>query len=221
MYSVKLTADELVRLDGVCSADVQAEVDKAKSALRIGATQSLTPKQSQFVAHVVATANTDKLLVYSSRRIRSCLICDAFAGYATYKSGRNKGRANHDKPRHLASVELRDTFLTVDGHVSVGGCKACVDALLPVLRAELADVRAELPDQLRAEDAPRFKRYRLAVCTSCGWTGHEGLMRPVRALMGGTYPGGCAVCSASNKPFDQELVTISRDEFAVVEMPID
>jgi hypothetical protein len=45
---------------------------------------------------------------------------------------------------------------------------------VPVLRFELATVRAELPEQLQAEDAPRWKLFQECACRTCKWAGHEG-----------------------------------------------
>ena len=79
-------------------------------------------------------------------------------------------------------------------------------------------VQAEFPKHWEAA-SHKFRRYDNRACTRCGWSGHDGQMRPLRTFMGdGFYPGGCPNCDAENSPLGQTI--IKRGEgFTVVEVP--
>lgn len=90
--------------------------------------------------------------------------------------------------------------------------------LLPVITERLTDIPAELPEQLQAPDAPRWKRQARRHCTACGWDGHEGQMRRKRTLFGdGDYPAGCPNCDAENSPLGRHIIELV-DGFTVVEV---
>lgn len=214
LFSVKLTAAELSLLDGRVRSEVQAEVDLAKATLRLADVSGLTEGQRKVVAEAVAEATKNGQLVYRQRSIVFCQMCSKSAGYAVYKSGRNKGRENRDKPRHMLGYELVHRFVSMQGYANVGGCAECMEAALPILCAELAGVCAELPEQLRG-DRPPSKRYEGAKCTQCGWEGHVGEMRLLPAIMGGTYHGGCPKCPANNNPLGKIVIEHDRSRFVV------
>ena len=217
LFTVRLTAAELALLDGQCRAEVQADVESAKMALAL-ADSDLTPGQRKLVAEAVAEATKHGLLVYRGKWITSCSVCGKQGVYARYKSGRNRGRENYDKPLGFNGIELAERFVTMRGHASLGGCDECVSKVRTTLVEALRSVRAELPENLRSTDSPRFKRYASAECTSCGWTGHEGQMTPVRALFEGYYPGGCPKCCAKNEPFGKIIIETDSSKWVAVEV---
>lgn len=111
------------------------------------------------------------------------------------------GITNRDKPPTLHGVSLVDRVVRVPGNVELGCCSACCTKLRSHVATALADVRAELPEQLTGVP-PRYKCFCLRKCTQCSWERHEGQMRKLRALMGGgTYYGGCPSCPAENGLF--------------------
>lgn len=196
--SVSLTDDELALLDGRCSEKVQEAVDGALA--RIAARTShpdLAPDHAGLVADVVAEAHKNGRLVFWRERIRRCPLCGTSPGYVAYKSGPRRGRPNYDKPRHLDGHEFAYRFVTVQGHVSVGGCADCVNPLLPTIAEALRGVPAQVPPVLRAEGEPERVRHNNRRCTKCGWTGHEGQMGRLPTLMGdGSFPALCPECGA-------------------------
>lgn len=198
VYKVELTIDELLRLDGVCGPDVQAVVERAKHAAVIVASGG-SAAVAKFVADAVAAAVSKGMLTYSGCRVSYCSLCAKSAGYQTYKSGRSRGWPNYDKPLYLSGIDLDAGFVRMTGCPSIGCCLDCMESALPLLRAALRDVKAELPEQLRAAGVAPWKRWRLATCHDCGWSGHEGQLRLLRTPLGdGYYRGGCANCSAEN-----------------------
>lgn len=215
---VDLTDNELVLLDGRCSEKVQTAVDQAGT--RIGFANllgHLTPMQAGFVADVVNEATEKGRLVWDNKRVTYCPLHKDSAGYVPYKSGPNRGRPNYKKPKGYPGVDLAHRFVSVVGHVSLGGCRDCIDPILPDIIEALRGVPAEVPDKLRAEGEPVRKRQGHRHCTACDWRGHEGEMGKLRTLFGdGWYPGKCPSCGAENQPLGRSIIE-SVDGFTVTE----
>ena len=209
---VSLTDRELVLLDGRVSPDVQRVVDMAKASLTLRAS-GLSAADAAFVASVAGEARERGRLVHWARDIRSCRICGKAAPSVTH--GRNGRRLRTPRGGVMRGVELAHRFVTMDNHVTLGGCVECVGRLTPAIREALWDVHAELPPSLMGEPE-RWRRHDNCRCTECGWEGHEGEMVRLPTLMGdGSYPGKCPVCGAENSIFGRTLVE-RRDGFTVV-----
>ena len=101
--------------------------------------------------------------------------------------------------------------------MELGCCHTCWTKLKPVVGIALADVHAELPEELTGVP-PRHKCFRRQKCTRCGWEGHEGQMRKLPTLTGdGAYYGGCPNCPAQNGLFCMVIQT--QPGFVVVDVP--
>ena len=217
-FAIRLTAEEAARLDGHCSPDAQAVVDRAKSVLALAGC-GLSEKEAAMVASIVAVAREKGRLTFATTRITSCPCCGRNDGYFPHqRSGKfhRKGQPNYRAPKTFAGYDLDQGFVIVQHHISVGFCETCRPRIEPVLLPLLSEVRADYPD--RWQDAPhRYRRFENKVCTACGWEGHEGQMKPLRTLMGdGHYPGGCPSCPAENLPLGRRV--IERGEgFTIVE----
>ena len=212
----ELEHGEMMLLDGTCSDASQSIINEYKQALALTAS-GLTHKQGAMVAKIVATAKKNGKLAYSIRQVSSCPCCGASAGYATYKSSsryHDKGDVNRDKPLSLNITDLDGSFVRVSNYSSLGFCQSCKEIILPILLLELEDVRAEIPEKLTGH-APKFRWHQNKVC-ACGWTGHEGQMGRLYALMGGTYPGSCPSCKAENTPFGRTIIA-TADGFTLTE----
>jgi hypothetical protein len=186
--TVKLSDAELLLLDGACSADVQAVVTAARARIEMAATMPyLSPELAGLVADVVTEANKTGRVLWRGTRARHCPVCKKSAGYAKFKSGPRRGQENYDKPLTFAK---------------------------PAIVNALADVRAEVPAELAAPGRPAWKRHWLRSCPKCGWSGHEGEMRELVAVMGGLYPGGCPSCEFESRFLGESFTVV--DGFAVV-----
>lgn len=211
-FKPKLSAAEMLHLDGRCSPDAQTLVDQAKLILatRAELSDDIPVSVADYVAQVKSEATkSGKLRMRRRVKMRLCL-----AGghkpehpYIPYKSGPRKGRPNYDRPVYLYGFDLDPSFVHTTGYPKFGCCNDCVDSVWPVLREQLKDVRAELPDALVVEGNKRWKRYDNRRCSGCGWEGHDGQMRLASTLMGdGRYPSGCPNCSFENRPLGREVV---------------
>lgn len=203
-HRVELTDDEVLLLNGRCSERVQVAVDLVLHKRAIAGSGAFeghphAAALSQFVAEVVREARAEGRLLYHSRRIRDCPICKKSDGYLTYRSGRYRGQENYDKPLYMNGLELARRFVVMQGSSDVGGCVACVETALPVIKKALANVPCELASQLRLDDAPVYKRFDNRKCERCDWTGHEGQMgKSPTMMMDGYYPSTCPQCKAQN-----------------------
>jgi Pyruvate/2-oxoacid:ferredoxin oxidoreductase delta subunit len=84
----------------------------------------------------------------------------------------------------------------MQNRVGVGCCWTCMQSVLPVLRRELSNVRAYLPETLMGT-ASRYAYHERCKCKLCGWDGHRGLLRKegedLREV-NYNYPAGCPAC---------------------------
>lgn len=196
---VDLVDDELLLLDGRCSAKVQAEVDAAKLRQRLAATHQDVPPQLLYAAStILRAAASGGQLIRRGVQIRHCLGCGKHYDY-------------------LSAIEYVPQFVRVVGYSSTAVCLSCVPEVERILISELAGVPCDLPDALVSEGGTRWRRYKRRHCTACGWQGHEGQMRQLPALISGRYAGGCPACPANNTPFGPTVIK-NGDGFELVEI---
>jgi len=190
---VDLTDEELLLLDGKCSSATQIAVDSAKTR---GTLVGLSEPLREMVTKIVEAGKKEGKLTYCYSSCSWCAGCGKRAGYVKYKSGRNKGRDNYDKPLSISGIEFNRGIVSVQNHISAGGCSDCVKQILPHVKELVSHLPIELPECLRGERV--YKKFKNRKCLKCGWLGHEGQMRDVQALMGGYFKGGCPNCPAEN-----------------------
>jgi hypothetical protein len=219
-YSVALTAAELVRLDGVCRDVVQKNVESAKRALAIAA-EDVPAHIAALVAEALDVAESDGQLVLTGDNITSCHWCKRNDGYWPVQRTtrmKTKGRPDYDNPKTFRGCELRRSFIHIKNRVALGGCLACVDAALPVLNRHLKGVPCALPANW-PNRPHNYERYNRMECTACGWKGHQGQMRKLPAMMGGSYLGGCPACPADNGLFSTRIKT--ADGFDLISATVE
>lgn len=215
--NVALTDAELILLDGRCSPGVQTLVDAARARVVVcDLAPGLSAGRAGFVADAVSHAEATGRLVCRNVRLRSCKVCGRRAGYAMFKSGPRKGRANTSRPLTFAGVELAVSVVRVEGNATLGCCTECFDALLEPLKGRLADVAAEVPERLRAVGVVVYARFGRVECR-CGWEGHEGELGELPAVLGGSYRGQCPSCDARNLALGLDRPISPVDGFVVVE----
>lgn len=213
-----LTDSELVILDGRCSPETQSLVEAAKERLAMVDSLPGEPAIAGFVADAVRAAREDGRLRYETTSLSHCKICGRDAGYAKYKrSGRyhEKGATRYDRPLYIGGVELRGGFIRVQGCARLGCCHECFAKAKPHLKTALAAVRAEISVYITGEQ-PKFRRYDNCECTACGWSGHDGELGLLPAILRGSYPGQCPKCGAKNMAFGPNIIK-ATEGFVVVE----
>ena len=210
MKEIKLTDAEIVVLDGRCSPATQIEVESAKARISMAADAGVDEAVAGVVVAAIDEARRSGRLIWRKVRLGYCPLCKSAGGYAPYKSGPKRGTPNYAKPRSLAGVEMQHRSVTVtfggQSSIGVGACAACVEKMLPLIRAGLRSVAAEIPEQLREPGAPALRRFDRRRCKGCGWTGHEGEMGRVATLFfNGSFPGICPSCGVARTPLGPEL----------------
>lgn len=211
VLKVELRPEEMLLLDGRVRPEVQRAVDLARDGERVRVQYGLSERHGHLVANARAVAGEKGEMRLSGAPISHCWLCDRDAGY---------GGKRKDKPLSMDGFDLDRGFISVRGHVSLGGCWQCLTALKPALQAELASVRAEVSDTLRTPEATQWKKWSLCTCAACGWTGHDGELGKLRTLFNdGWYPGKCPSCGAENRPLGKNLIEHKPDGFVVVPVP--
>ncbi|WCO67915.1 hypothetical protein PO878_04150 [Iamia majanohamensis] len=214
-----LSDEQMLLLASIDDEKIAAKVEAAKARLQMQAAEpGMDPALAGFVADVITEAKAEGRLVWQvNRTVRYCPVCETTKGYVPFKSGPRKGEPNLKRPCHLTGVELADRFVRIQGHLRLGTCMACMEAVKPHLVAALSPVKVELPDALAKPGAVRWVRHGNRRCTECGWEGHEGQMGREPTVFGdGSYPGRCPSCNAKNPPLGRDRVE-RVDGFTMVE----
>lgn len=192
---VHLADRDLATLINSEDVEVRAAAKLAAARLAAPARWSAVPSHvAALIADVIAEGEKNGRLIWQGESVSYCRYCDARSEWK--KPPRRKNEVEYK----LSGVEFAYRFVVVRGFISVGGCRACVDQALPILREELSGLAVELPRQLHIEGAPVHRRWERVRCKDCGWTGHEGQLGKMNAIMGGTYPGKCPSCGAEHHP---------------------
>ena len=210
--SVSLSDVDLAKL--TTSADLDVRIAAEKAADRLAAPirwPDVPPHVAALIADVLAEAHKNGRLIQRGVAVSWCDYCGA---RSEWKKSPRKKREYEDK---ISGVEFADRFVIISGHISVGGCRACVDLALPVLRVELARFPVQLSSALRLDGAPVFERWDRCRCKKCEWSGHDGQLGKLRTLMGdGYYHGKCPSCGVERRPLGPDPFE-RLDGFDVVE----
>lgn len=196
----RLSADELILLDGRCNRNAQAIVDAAKIQLRIQRDRGLSEPHAAFVADVLSYARKELALGFQTLSIQQCGLCGKHAGYVAHeRGGRNhkKGDPDRKRPMWMSGVDLADRSKTGAMNCPVlGCCNGCWEPIKPVLLDELKPLRVELPESLTGHWR-WFIRSHAVVCSACGWKGHRQQCR----FSDDFKSIGCPECGIMNELF--------------------
>lgn len=213
MPSYTLTDDELLLLDGKCSATIQDEIEKVKQKKTlhddpiIGAAILESLKSGTFEYRVI-------------HDMRYCSLCKKSGGYATYtRNSRHhrKGDKNYDKPLGFTGIRLNPGFVTVQGHGSF--CQVCDRDNNYTGRILKHILDNNLPIELIGNTQTKFKKDKMRICYECKAEIFESEMAPGHALMGGYYPCGCSKCGAKQLLFGHSHTCTDKFRMLPVENP--
>lgn len=208
-------------------ADLALLVDSADPVVRVAAESararldsparfpSVPPHVAALIVDVIAEAKTSGRLIYRGVAISLCRYCGARSEWK--KPPRKKRECEYP----ISGIDFADRLIVISRHITVGGCRTCVDQALPILQAELATFPVQLPTALHMDGVATYQRWDRCRCKRCEWSGHKGQLGKLRTLMGdGDYPGRCPSCGAEFKPFGENPFE-TLDGFDVVEHPAD
>jgi hypothetical protein len=207
LYSVQLTVDEIILLNGKVRPEIQTIIDEAKEAKALEAFV-VDAAEARFIAEVMKEARTKGRLICRWVQLHYCYYTGKSAGYDTHRrSGKyyRKGETNFSKPLTMAGIELADRFINVQGYANLGCCWEFWNKVRPKLVIQLENVKAEVAEEITGYP-PKWKRFNHYQCDQCGWTGHEGQLLKLPAMFGGYYAGECPNCHAKNMPLLPNIV---------------
>ena len=207
---MRLTDDQLVLLAGHEADDKQrAEVSAAAERLAL-MPQLLADDRlpgdreaaASLAAWIVVDARQQGRVGRRSTTMSRCAACLAVPEPIRFKSGRRKGEIKDYGSLH--GYDYPERFVTVRGIPTAGVCHGCARDFDAVLRDLFRVERVQVPDLLRSEGRPRWRKRDLVECMACSWAGHEGELETVPALMDGVYRGKCPSCGEARRPFGAE-----------------
>jgi hypothetical protein len=217
---VDLTDQELLFLDGKCGEKIQAEINTAKSRLKMLASgQAIDSSTALFISDCLKEVETKKKLICRCESLSHCKYCSKSGGYALRKRAtkyHEKGSKDYDKPLYFAGVELAESFIYMKGHATLGCCGECWKKFKAPLVAAIENVPAEISEKITG-CLPKFKRWSIMQCTHCKWSGPEYEMIEGPNLMGHMIYNECPNCNQKNSIF--HLAVKSTLKYVVVPVP--
>jgi hypothetical protein len=215
----RLSAAELILLDGQCNRDAQAIVDAAKTQIRLQRERGLSEPHAAFAADVLAYARKELALGFQTLSIQQCGLCGKHAGYLPHeRSSRNHKKGDPDlaRPCWTSGIDLADRSNTGARPCPVlGCCKDCWEPIRPVLLDELKTLRVELPESLTGHWR-WFIRSHAVACSACGWKGHRQQCR----FSDDFKSIGCPNCGVMNETFkwrvEQDFKT--KERYVIVDV---
>ena len=209
-YSVDLTYNELLLLDGKVSDEVQEVIKTAKAEQEFGLDDTSN--------EILRKALKDGELRWGYISISRCTCCkDKPSGYAKYpRSGRyhRKGDTNYDKPYRYSGVLINPGFVVMTGLPGI-----CSECWSKTYQPKIINyiIENNLPIQICDNDIAktRWKKDVVRECAKCGKKALTSKWGKSRTLFGdGFYPSNCPHCDAYNS-------SIITNEFVMVEVNSD
>ena len=200
-YLIEVVAAAVERMDMLCQTamDVPAEY-------------------SDFVGRVLQEVKLNGKLDFRHIAINRCDVCKTSAGYASYQRNsvnHRKDTPNFSKPLTLRGIDLVHVFISIKNCANLGCCADCWSKISPYLVPILNTLEVDAPEALLGQPA-KWKKWKKAECTACGWTGHEGDLGLVPAMMRGGYRGQCPGCEEKNRPLGKTIVNLSTTGFVLL-----
>jgi len=194
-YKVELTYDELVVLDGRVSPDVQKIIELAKTERGYGF-------EFPLINELIRKSVEKGVFNWRRESARYCTYCTKAAGYVPYTRSsyrHRKGEPNRNKPRYFPAISFFPGFIHVVGFADI--CAECEEKHQVIQSVKNYLLAHDLPVELKGDKATKFIKDPIRICFKCEKEMQESKMGRVEALMGGTYPGRCPYCQASQELF--------------------
>jgi hypothetical protein len=191
--------EDLVKLDGICSAETQSLVDKAKERRGL-VCEGLPEGLAKVITKIREDGERFLKLDFERIPIHKCPVCKKGGEYAKYpRNGKyhRKGQPNYNKPIYLSGIQFNGSCVRMTGYTSTGCCNECWEKYKSVFIDKLKDLKCELPKNLFDSE---YRRTLWMKCGKCGWEGNELEMGLLPAVFGGEYHGQCPSCGEKNLP---------------------
>lgn len=213
-YSIDLTLEELLPLDGKVSDKAQEIINKAKQESSYGFDLPV-------MNEILRNSEKSGMLTWRYKQVRSCSYCDKTYDYYTYpRSGRyhNKGDKNYDKPKYYSGIAFNEGFVTIQGYGDM--CSECASKHDVIHRLIDYIIDNDLKIQIQKNDyrITKYLKDDIRICYQCGNEMQESKMGRKSTLMGdGTFPSKCPGCGAESSVFGKSHKTTNK--YVMIENP--
>ncbi len=213
-YSVNLTLEELLLIDGKVSEKAQEVINKAKQESTYGFELSL-------MNEILRNSEKSGEFTWMYKKIRSCKYCDKKSDYHTYPRSskyHNKGDLNYSKPKYHYGIKFNEGFITIQGSGDM--CLECLEKYNVINRLIDYILDNDLKIQIQKNDykITKYIKDKIRVCYQCEAEMQESKMGRKSTLMGnGTFPGVCPNCGAESNVFGKSHEFTNR--FIMIENP--
>lgn len=217
LYTVKLTLDELMLIDGKSNEEVQKIIEQAKFENSFGL--------DDFSNEILRKAVENGKIEWSSCKISSCQFCDKKSGYYTFTRNtryHRKGGIDYRRPFEYSGIKPFCGFIIFNG-VS-GICSDCwYNKFIPKIYQYILDndLKVEL---IKYKDfETKYYKDKSQICYNCEKLMYESEMGKERTFFNdGWYNSICPYCGAGQKPFGKTHKTsnkfrmLTKDELDII-----
>lgn len=206
-YEIKLTFDEMKKLDGNVSQAAQEIINQVKKEYAYGFSLPI-------INEVLRRSEEIGTLNWRYKQTRSCSFCDKSYDYHKYpRSGKyhNKGDKNFNKPVYYSGIKFNEGFVTIEGHGDM--CSECCDKynIINQLIDYILDNDLKIEIQKNAYRDSKYIKDDIRICYSCEYEMTESEMGKKPTMMGDGYcPSACPKCGAENKLFGETHKTTNK-----------
>lgn len=210
MFDIKLSLDDLLKLDGTVAEEVQKVIDEAKKESSYGFDLPV-------MNEIIKEAEKIGKLSWSYKQIRSCDYCDKKPDYYRYpRNGRyhRKGDKNFDKPIYYSGIKFNEGFVRIAGYGDM--CSECCNKHRVKERIIDFILDNDLKIEIMKNDYKpgNYLKDDIRICFECNEEMLESKMSKEMTLMGGGYyPSGCPKCGAKSLPFGRSHKITSKFGF--------
>ncbi|WP_145413407.1 hypothetical protein [Paenibacillus xylanexedens] len=198
LFKVELPLEELLKLDGSVSDNIQNIINEAKKEASYGFNLPV-------MNEIIKQSEKIGKLTWSHKQIKSCDYCDKKSDYYTYpRSGKyhRKGDKNWNKPIYYSGIKFNEGFVSIQGHGDM--CLGCCDR--HKVKERLIDyiIEKDLKIQIMRNEYRQgtYLKDDIRICFNCDEEMLESQMSKERTMMGnGFYPSGCPKCGSKSIPF--------------------
>lgn len=210
-FTVELSPDELLLLDGLCRAQVQSDVDHLKHAMELSGEHDITLPEGLFVARAVATAQKKGRLTCDRVSMVRCKVSGKRAEMHTPRRKTRDNPYKMDVEVPFSGYDLDRGRVVMQHHPRLGIAVEAFDRLQPILASELAVVKAELPEKIMGHP-PKYARKDVCECPECAWQGGKHEMRRDRIFRDKAECPDCGFKETYARRFKT-----AQDRFVIVE----
>lgn len=210
LYTIKLTYDEIITLDGKISEKAQIVVDSAKEEHSLGFSPAI-------INEVILKSKQIGTFSYTSARMRYCPYCKKASDYLRYPRNtryHRKGEKNLDKPTYLNGVVFNPGFIRVLGLGDI--CVDCERDNQVIQTIENYLLSHDSKVELIGNPLTVYKKDPIQECHTCGKEMQESKMGREPALLIGTYPAYCPHCNAEGNGWGVPHKT--TDKFVMIKV---